>query len=58
MQKSLITVENAWEQKMFTTMEKRPMILKTPLAIFINEDACKRSPFYVLISFSQEFFRT
>ena len=32
--KSPIIVENAWEQKKFTTLEKMPLILKTPRAIF------------------------
>ena len=33
-EKSPIIVENAWEQMMFTIMQKRGLILKTPLAIF------------------------
>ena len=32
--KSPTIVINAWEQKMFTTRDKRPLIIKTPLAIF------------------------
>ena len=33
-QKSPFLVENAWEHRMFTTMEKMDLILKTPLAKF------------------------
>ena len=30
-----ILVENAWEQRMFTTMQKKgQLILKTPMALF------------------------
>ena len=32
--KSPFLVENAWKQRMFTTLEKRDLIFKTPLAIF------------------------
>ena len=36
---SPILVENAWEQRMFTTMQKKgQLILKTPLAILKNAD--------------------
>ena len=42
-------VENAWEQKMFTTMEKRPLNLNTPLAIF-NEMMHKRKVLFMKTS--------
>ena len=32
-QKKHLFVENAWEQRMFTTMEKKVLDIKTPLAI-------------------------
>ena len=33
-EKCPLVVKNAWEQRMFTAMEKRRLILRTPLAIF------------------------
>ena len=42
--KSPFKVENAWKQKMFTTMEKSDLILKTPLGFIQYADVW--SPFY------------
>ena len=60
-----VLVENAWEQRMFSTLQKKgQLVLKIPLDIYA--DAQRKSPFYKsvtdLISFSQDFgfffFRT
>ena len=58
--KSPLIVEIEWEQKMFTTMEKRDLILKTPRAIF-NMQMQRRKVRFIknvsdLTSFSQDFF--
>ena len=57
MQKSPILIDNAWEQRMFTTMQKKGAIdIKTPKTLFKIQI---KSIFYEnvleLISFSQDF---
>ena len=44
-EKSSWIVENAWEQRMFITMEGRDWTLKTPLAILNMQMQRKKSPF-------------